>query len=82
MKVSIRNLIVAVMWSMAISASACRIGGLQHTVQFSPNNSAIGMNEAKKLAGWYINARDRIGISYAWFSISYINENEKTIASA
>ncbi|WP_460547277.1 hypothetical protein [Comamonas piscis] len=64
---------------ISFSAFACRIGGLQHTIQFSPSDSAIGMNEAKKLADWYIDARDRIGISYAWFSTYYIDENKKTI---
>lgn len=68
--------------SLTFSAFACRIGGLQHTIQFSPNSSAMGMEEAKKLAQWYINARDRIGISYAWLSVYYMDENKQTLPLA
>ena len=67
---------------LTFSAFACRIGGLQHTIQFSPNNSAIGMEEAKKLVQWYINTKDRVGISYAWFSVYYMDENKQTIPLA
>ena len=46
------------------SASACSLAGLQHSVRFAPNSAAMGTENARALAEWFVGWRDGLGISY------------------
>ena len=76
------RIIVALSASLTFSAFGCSLGGLQHTIKFSQNDSSIGMEEAKKLVQWYSLAKERFGISYVWFGVFYMNEVKQTIPVA
>lgn len=78
MKMKIVKILIAGLSCIAFTASACSLGGLQHTVGFSENSAELGAKEARKLVEWFIDRRDGIGISYAYAYSNSLEGNQKT----
>ncbi|QNP49040.1 hypothetical protein [Diaphorobacter aerolatus] len=57
--------VLAVSLCLSIPVSACSLGRLQHDVDFEPLSTALGVDEAKALAEWFIDWRDGLGVEYA-----------------
>jgi hypothetical protein len=66
--------------SISFSASACSIGGLQYEVKYSDGSTSLSAQEARKLAEWFIDLRDGIGINYAYVFTSSITGDSQTHA--
>lgn len=66
--------------SVSFSASACSIAGLQYEVKYGDDSTSLDAKKARKLAEWFIDLRDGIGISYAYVFTSSISGDSRTHA--
>lgn len=65
------------------AASACTLAGLQYMVQFAPQSAKLSDDEAQKIATWFVDRRDGMGISEALaYSQSVKDEESTTVLSA
>lgn len=78
MTIKIFKILITGLSCLAFAASACSLGGLQHTVKFSPNSAELGAKEARELVEWFIDRRDRLGISYTYAYTNSLKDNQKT----
>lgn len=65
---------------ISFSASACSLAGLQYDVKYGDDSTSMSATEARKLAEWFIDVRDGIGISYAYAFTSSIAGDSRTHA--
>lgn len=82
MKLSLTRIFLGIIFCFSSSAFACSFAGLQYEVKFSENSSSLGAIEARKLAEWFIDWRDGIGISYGYVFSNSIPDDRHTQALA
>jgi hypothetical protein len=51
--------------ALPIGALACSFAGLEHELKFRGGESALEASEVRRLADWYIDKRDGVGIAEA-----------------
>lgn len=74
----IKYLLLSLLLASASSTFACKPGGLQEYIEFEEGASEIGATKARDIALWFIDWRDRRGISYVTIFSNSRENDEKT----
>lgn len=78
MKLSLTRIFFGIILCFSSSAFACSLAGLQYEVKFSENSTSLSAQEARKLAEWFIDWRDGIGISHGYVFSNSVPDDRHT----